>query len=226
MVVTIINALAVIVGSFLGLLLKKKLPSSFRTVVMTSAGLVTIVLGFSMALSAESTLGALFALILGGFIGFWLKIEERIEAFGDSFKRPGEEGSFGLAFLNSSVLFCSGAMSVVGSINAGTTGDGSLILIKSVMDGFMAIVLAATYGRGVIFSAFTVLIYQGFFVLAATTISPLLGESGINAIASTGSYLLLMIGLSLLEIKKVKTANFLPSLIFAPILFHLFSLLG
>ena len=169
---------------------------------------------------------ATLAFLVGGFIGFTLKIEERVEAFGNKFQKEGEEGSFGLAFLNSSVLFCSGAMSIVGSINAGTTGDGSLILIKSVMDGFMAIVFTSTYGKGVILSALTVLVYQGFFVLAGSAISPILGETGISDIAAAGGYLLLMIGLSLLDIKKTKTANFLPALIFAPVFGWLFSFLG
>ena len=118
MIVTLINALSVVLGTIIGLLVKKSLPSSFKTIVMTSAGLVTVVLGVGMAQIAPSTLAVLFSLILGGFIGFWLKIEERIESFGNRFQKEGEEGSFGLAFLNSSVLFCSGAMSVVGSINA------------------------------------------------------------------------------------------------------------
>ena len=226
MLVTLINSLSVVLGTILGLILKKRLPSSFRTIVMTSSGLVTLVLGLSMAGSANSTLGVLFALIIGGFIGFGLRIEERIEAFGNKFQKEGEEGSFGLAFLNSSVLFCSGAMSIVGSINAGTTGDGSLILIKSVMDGFMAIVFASTYGKGVILSAFTVLIYQGFFVIAGYAISPILGETGISDIAAAGGYLLLMIGLSLLNIRKTKTANFLPALVFAPVFGWAFSFLA
>ena len=226
MFVTLVNAMAVVLGTLVGLVVKKKLPSSFRTIVMTSAGLVTVVLGLGMAGSAGNTLGVLFALIAGGFIGFGLKIEERIEAFGNKFQKEGEEGSFGLAFLNSSVLFCSGAMSVVGSISIGTTGDGSLILIKSVMDGFMAIVFASTYGKGVMLSALTVLIYQGFFVLAGSAISPILGEAGIQDIASAGGYLLLMIGLSLLEIRKTKTANFLPALVLAPIFGRLFSLVS
>ena len=226
MLVTLINALSVVLGTIIGLLVKKSLPSSFKTIVMTSAGLVTVVLGVGMAQSAPSTLAVLFSLIMGGFIGFWLKIEERIESFGNRFQKEGEEGSFGLAFLNSSVLFCSGAMSVVGSINAGTTGDGSLILIKSVMDGFMAIVFAATYGKGVLLSALSLLVYQGIFVLGGSFLAPLLGERGINDIASTGGYLLLMIGLSLLGIKKVKTANFLPALVLAPVFGYLFSALG
>ena len=226
MFVTLINALSVVLGTIVGFLVKKRLPSSFRTIVMTSSGLVTIVLGLSMAGNAGSTLGVLFALIVGGLIGFSLKIEERIESFGNRFQKEGEEGSFGQAFLNSSVLFCSGAMSVVGSINAGTTGDGSLILIKSVMDGFMAIVFASTYGKGVMLSALTVLVYQGFFVFAGSAISPILGETGIQDIASAGGYLLLMIGLSLLDIRKTKTANFLPALVLAPLFGKLFSMIS
>lgn len=226
MLVTVINALAVIVGSLLGLLLKKRISGDFKTIVMTSAGLVTLILGVQMGLGANSTLGVLFALIIGGFIGFALKIEERVEAFGSKFQKEGDEGSFGLAFLNSSVLFCSGAMSIVGSINAATTGDGSLILIKSVMDGFMAIVLTASYGKGVMLSAVTVLVYQGFFVSAASFIAPILGESGIADISAAGGYLLLMIGFGLLSIKKTKTANFLPALVFSPIFGYLFGLIG
>lgn len=223
MLITIVNAVSVIIGAFIGLLLKKNLPASFKSVVMTSAGLVTVVLGLQMVINTEDILSILFALILGGLIGYGLKIEERIENFGNRFQKEGDDGSFGEAFLNSSLLFCSGAMSIVGSINIGTTGDGSLILIKSVMDGFMAIVFASTYGKGVILSAFTILIYQGFFVLAGTYLSPLLGEEGIGIIASCGGFLLLMIGLSLLEIKKTKTANFLPALILAPLFHYLFS---
>lgn len=226
MLVTLINAIAVVIGTLLGLLMKKRVSANFKNIVMTSAGLVTLVLAIDMALDANSTLGILFALIVGGFIGFALRIEENIEEFGNRFQKEGEEGSFGLAFLNSSVLFCSGAMSIVGSINAGTTGDGSLILIKSVMDGFMAIVLTATYGKGVILSALTVLVYQGFFVLAGSFIAPILGESGIADISAAGGYLLFMIGFNLLGIRKTKTANFLPALLLAPVFGYLFGLIA
>lgn len=226
MIATIINAIAVILGAFLGLFFKSKISDEFKTIVMTSSGLITLALGLDMAFDSPDTLASLFALIFGGFAGTALRIEDRVLSLGEKFA-PKEEGdmSFGTAFLNSSLLFCSGAMSIVGSINAGTVGDYDLILIKSVMDGFMAIVFAAAYGKGVFLSAATIIIYQGFFTLAGGFLSPILGEDGIAIISAVGGYLLVMLALSLLELKKIKTGNFLPSLVFAPILLYLFSFL-
>lgn len=219
MTATFINALAVIAGSFLGLLLKKKITSNFKQIVMLSAGIVTLILALGMALKSPNELVMLFAIILGGFAGYALKIEDRILSLGNKFeKKDNSDGNFGLGFLNASLLFCSGAMSIVGSINAGTTGEMNLILIKSVMDGFMAIVFAANYGIGVMLSAVTIIVYQGFFTLTASFLAPILGDLGIQAIASTGGALLIMISLNLLELKKVKTGNFLPALLFAPIM--------
>ncbi len=226
MIATIINAIAVILGAFLGLFFKSKISDEFKTIVMTSSGLITLALGLDMAFDSPDTLASLFALIFGGFAGTAIRIEDRVLSLGEKFA-PKEEGdmSFGTAFLNSSLLFCSGAMSIVGSINAGTVGDYDLILIKSVMDGFMAIVFAAAYGKGVFLSAATIIIYQGFFTLAGGFLSPILGEDGIAIISAVGGYLLVMLALSLLELKKIKTGNFLPSLVFAPILLYLFSFL-
>ncbi len=227
MIATIINAVAVIIGAFLGLFFKSRISSEFKAIVMTSSGLITLVLGLGMAFEAPDTLASLFSLILGGFAGTALKIEDRVLSLGERLapKKEGEDVSFGLGFLNSSLLFCSGAMSIVGSIDAGTVGNYDLILIKSVMDGFMAVVFAAAYGKGVFLSALTIIIYQGFFTLAGGFLSPVLGEGGIAIISAVGGYLLIMLALSLLEIKKIKTGNFLPSLVFAPILLYLFSYL-
>lgn len=226
MIATIINAIAVILGAFLGLFFKSKISDEFKTIVMTSSGLITLALGLDMAFDSPDTLASLFALIFGGFAGTALRIEDRVLSLGEKFAPKGEKDmSFGTAFLNSSLLFCSGAMSIVGSINAGTVGDYDLILIKSVMDGFMAIVFAAAYGKGVFLSAVTIIIYQGFFTLAGGFLSPILGEDGIAIISAVGGYLLVMLALSLLELKKVKTGNFLPALVFAPILLYLFSFL-
>lgn len=226
MIATIINAIAVILGAFLGLFFKSKISDEFKTIVMTSSGLITLALGLDMAFDSPDTLSSLFALIFGGFAGTALRIEDRVLSLGEKFAPKGEgDMSFGTGFLNSSLLFCSGAMSIVGSINAGTVGDYDLILIKSVMDGFMAIVFAAAYGKGVFLSAATIIIYQGFFTLAGGFLSPILGDDGIAIISAVGGYLLVMLALSLLELKKIKTGNFLPSLVFAPILLYLFSFL-
>ncbi len=225
MVATIINAFAVILGAFIGLLFKARIKDEFESIVMTSSGLITLVLGLGMASGSPDTLASLFALIAGGFAGYALRIEDRVLSLGSRFSKGEDDGSFGMGFLSSSLLFCSGAMSVVGSISAGTSGDYELILIKSVMDGFMAIVLAAAYGKGVFLSALTILLYQGFFTLAGSWLSPALGEEGIAIISAAGGYLLIMLALSLLGLKKIKTGNFLPALVFAPILLYLFTYL-
>jgi uncharacterized membrane protein YqgA involved in biofilm formation len=155
-------------------------------------------------------------------LGYLLKIEDRVLSLGDKLRKAthgdNQNGNFAQGFLTASVLFCSGAMSVVGSIQAGTTGEMTTILIKSVMDGCMAVVFASVYGIGVMFSFLCILVYQGFFTLAGGWLQPLLGEVGINELSAEGGVLLLMIGLGLLNIRKFKTGNFIPALIFAPVL--------
>ncbi len=229
MIATFINAFTVILGGILGLLLKKRISSSFKDIVMTAAGVTTLVLGLGMALEAPSAIANLFSMIIGGFLGFALKIEDRVLNLGDRIERLGNKassnGDFAKGFLNSSLLFCTGAMSIVGSIQAGTTNNYELILIKSVMDGFMAIVFASTYGLGVFASALTIIVYQGFFTLSGGYIEPILGEVGISAMASTGGLLLILLALSLLNLKDFKTGNFLPALILAPIMQYFYSLL-
>ncbi|MDY0290392.1 MAG: DUF554 domain-containing protein [Sphaerochaeta sp.] len=226
MFATYINCLAVIIGSLLGLFLKNRLKSSYKEVVFTSSGLITLVIGISMAMQTGSFLILIFATILGGFVGYALSIEEGVLSLGTwiesklGSKHGDEEASrnFALGFLNASLLFCSGAMTVVGSIQAGTTGDYQLLLVKSVMDGCMAIIFSAVYGPGVMASALVILVYQGFFTLAGGFISPILGESGINELSAVGGVLLMMIGLGLLDIRKSKTGNFLPAMLIAPVL--------
>lgn len=125
---------------------------------------------------------------------------------------------FAQGFMSASILFCSGAMTVVGSIQAGTAGEYQTLLVKSIMDGCMAIVFGAAYGIGVAFSSLFILVYQGFFTLAGGWIEPLIGDAGINELAAAGGVLLMMIGLGLLGLRRFKTANFLPSLVLAPVL--------
>lgn len=228
MIATFINAAAVILGALLGLLLGNRISETFKNIVMLSAGVITLVLGIDMALEAPSAIADLFALVLGGFIGFALDIEGGVLRLGNKVESLGggvSGGNFGKGFLNASLLFCTGAMSVVGSINAGTSGDYELILIKSVMDGFMAIVFAAAYGSGVFASAITIIVYQGFFTLAGGFIQPLLGDVGVAALSSTGGFLLVLLSLNLLSLKDCHTGNFLPALVLAPIMQYLYSLL-
>lgn len=225
MIATLINSIAVIAGALLGLLFGKRIKDSFKEIVMTSAGAVTLILGIDMAMKGESVIALLFALIIGGMIGSSLRIEDGILSIGNRFAKD-SDGGFAKGFLDSSILFCSGSMSIIGSINAGTTGDYSLILIKSIMDGFMAIVFASAYGKGVLLSSAVVFVYQGFFTIFGAFLAPRLGDSGIGAIAAAGGYLLIMLALGLLKMKSIKTADFLPALVLAPIFSYLFAFLN
>ncbi len=223
MTVVLINCFSVIVGSLFGLLLGKKLNEDFKTVVFSCSGIITLVMGIDMALKSTNYLVLLISLLLGGGIGYLLKIEDGVLSLGNKLekltsRKEGRSSDFARGFLNASVLFCSGSMSVVGSIQAGTTGEMQTILIKSVMDGCMAVVFASIYGIGVMFSILCIFVYQGFFTLAGSWIEPILGNTGIVELSAAGGILLIMIGLGLLKIKEFKNANYLPALLFAPAL--------
>jgi uncharacterized membrane protein YqgA involved in biofilm formation len=222
MIATIINCITVLIGSLIGLVIKNHISKEFKHIVESAAGLTTLLIGISMGIATQSYVVLLFSIIIGGLIGYSLKIHDGIYNLGTYLERrtvnKGEGDTFAKGFLNASVLFCSGAMSILGPIQAGTVQDYEILLIKSFLDGSMAIVFAATYGIGVMFSIFVILVYQGFFTILGSLISPLIGESGINELSAIGGIMILMIAFNLLDIKKFKTANYLPSLILAPIL--------
>ncbi len=233
MIATIVNCLTVVVGSVLGLLLAGRISDSFRNAVFEGAGVVTLIIGVSMALASQRIIFLALALIFGGLAGTAWDIDGAILRFGSFLeritlrrgKRAGAVGGaaaesdaraawdFGHGFLNSSVLFCVGAMALVGSFKAGTEGDYTLILTKSVLDGFMAILLGAAMGPGVVFSALPILVYQGLLTLGAGFIKPFVSELMVSEMTGIGGAMVIMIGLNLLSLKKIKTANFLPSLV-------------
>ncbi|MFA6504997.1 MAG: DUF554 domain-containing protein [Treponemataceae bacterium] len=227
MFATIVNCLAIIIGASLGLLGAKRIKDNFRDVVFNGAGITSLIIGFSMAFKSANVVYLAFALISGGLIGTWMDIDGAILRFGVFLERLTKAGKaghvstpaettgwdFGHGFLNASVLFCVGAMSLVGSFRAGTEGDYTLILTKSVLDGFMAIFFAAALGPGVAFSALPILVYQGTLTLAAGFLKPFVSTSMLSELTGIGGALVVMIGLNLLGLKKIKTADFLPALV-------------
>ena len=236
MIATVVNACAVLVGSLLGLLLRTKIKDSFKTIVQIGAGTSSLIIGIKMALTGQKIVYLALSLIIGGILGEWWRIENGILALGERLKRfaparmsaqasaggsvRGATGDtaavnseFGYGFLNASVLFCVGAMALVGSFKAGAEGNYELIFTKSVMDGFMAIVLTAAMGIGVGFSALSVLVYQGILTIAAVWLAPLVSETLLKELTGVGGALVIMIGINLLGLAKLKTANFLPALL-------------
>lgn len=217
MIATIINALAVIVGSLIGLLLRAKIKDSFKAIVPIGAGITSLVIGFQMALGGSKIVYLALSMIIGGILGTWWRIENGILSLGEALRRTfakKETGNdFAFGFLNASVLFCVGAMALVGSFKAGAEGNYDLILTKSVMDGFMAIMFTAAMGIGVAFSALTILIYQGILTIAAGWLAPLVNDVLLKELTAVGGALVIMIGINLLGLAKLKTANFLPALL-------------
>jgi uncharacterized membrane protein YqgA involved in biofilm formation len=209
--------LAVIVGSLLGLLLHAKIKESFKTVVYVGAGATSLIIGIQMAIQSSKIVYLALSLLIGGILGTWWRIEDGILALGDTLKRTfakKETGTdFAFGFLSSSVLFCVGAMALIGSFKAGAEGDYNLIFTKSVMDGFMAIVFTAAMGIGVMFSALSVFVYQGILTLLSVWLKPLVSEALLRELTGVGGALVIMIGINLLGLAKLKTANFLPALL-------------
>lgn len=217
MIATLVNCAAVIIGSLLGLILHTKINESFKRVVYVGAGMISLILGIKMGLVTTRIVFMALALIIGGILGEWWNVEGGILRFGDFLKKrfaKKESGKdFAGGFLNASVLFCVGAMTLVGAFKAGAEGNYDLILTKSVMDGFMAIMLTAAMGIGVAFSAITILVYQGGITLLAGVLQPLVNELLLGELTAVGGVLVIMIGLNLIGLSKLKTANYIPALL-------------
>ncbi len=250
MIAVFVNCGAVILGSVIGLLFSRKISKELSNIVQAGAGVVTMVIGLQMAFTYKSVIILTLSIILGGIIGSWWDIDGKILALGKfleaKFDRPAnkkqnemaetenaEENAsagnepkfnFAYAFLNSSVLFCVGAMAIIGSFKAGIDKDYTLIYTKSILDGFMAIVFAAAMGPGTVFSALSIFVYQGLLTLASTWIEPLINETILTEISACGGAMIVMIGINLLQLRHLKTANYLPGIIIAALLVPLMAL--
>ncbi len=241
---TLINVAAVLAGSAIGVLVGGRLPERLQHRVLAGLGLVTIVLGIDGALDhsgtedlpATSFLFILGAILLGGITGEALRIEDRLQALGDAIQARfgGAGGGAGAAggavggsrlsegFFTATLLFCVGPLTVLGSIDDGLRGDIDLLTTKSVLDGFASVALAAGLGAGVALSAVSVLAVQGGITLGAGLFEDVLVGEALTALSSAGGVLIIGIGLKVAGITDVKPGNFLPALVFAPLLAGLF----
>jgi uncharacterized membrane protein YqgA involved in biofilm formation len=233
MIGTLINVVAVVIGSLLGIFFGARLSDHLKTTIVSGMGLFTTAIGIQMFLKTNNVLVVLGALLAGALLGEWLRIEDRIESLGvwleKRFSGNSEGGSsrFVRGFLSASLLYCTGPMAVLGSISDGLRGDYLTLSIKSVLDGFISIAFASTLGIGVMFSALPVFIYQGGISLLAAQLNAVLSDAMMNEMTATGGVLLMGIGFSsLLEIKKIRVGNFLPALVIAPLIVYILALFG
>jgi len=222
---SIVNATTVIVGSIIGILIHKSLPERIKGIIFQAVGLATLVLAMQMSLQEGGDfLILIFSLILGGILGEVLKLDARLDAFGDALKSRIEikNDRFTEGLVTAFLIFCVGSMTFVGALNEGLSGDRTLIFTKSILDGFTSIVLASVYGVGVLFSALPLFIVQAGLTLLASQFQMLFPEALIVQLTAVGGVLILGIGLGLLEIKQIKTVNMLPSLLVVALLTFVF----
>lgn len=212
---TLINMAAVVVGGSVGLLFHSRLPERITKTFFQAIGLFTLFLGFSMSLKTEKPLLLVFSLIIGALFGTLLKLQERVEQSGvtlqEKLKLKG--GKFSEGLVTSFLMFCMGSMTILGAIEEGLGNEPKLLLIKSLMDGFSSIALAAAMGVGVLFSIVPLLIYQGGLTLLAAWFGQSVSELMINEITATGGILLIGLGITILGIKKIDVLNLIPALL-------------
>jgi len=214
---TLVNTGAVVAGSLLGVMIGKRLPDRVKTIVMQALGLSVVLIGLQMALSGTRPLLVIGSLLLGAVTGELMDIEGRIAVVGEWLKRRfrSESSTFVQGFVTASVLYCTGAMVIVGAIRDGTVGDPSILYIKSLLDGVASIAFASSLGVGVAFSALSVFAIQGSITLLASKLAFLQGPGVIEAVTATGGLLILGIGINILEIKQIRVGNLVPALVYA-----------
>lgn len=213
---TLINIAAVILGGGIGLIFRSRLPERITRTFFQAIGLFTLFLGFSMSLKTNNPLLLIFSLILGAFLGTILRLQERMENGGNQIQKKLKlkGGQFSEGMVTAFLMFCMGSMTILGAIEEGLGNEPKLLLIKSLMDGFSSIALAAALGVGVIFSIVPLLIYQGGLTILASWLGESLSEVMIDELTATGGILLIGLGITILGIKKIEVLNLIPALLF------------
>lgn len=226
MIVVIANAIAVIWGGLIGLIAKKFIPDGWSDLIMKGIGLTNVYIGVTGALSGDNTLLLILSVILGAMIGESLKLEQRFNRLAEGLqkrfdKKEGGGSQFAQAFVTASLLMCVGAVSIVGSLNAGLKGDYDLLLTKTAMDGVSAIMLTASMGMGVLFASIPILIVQGGIVLLAGLLAPALTTEVVNEITCVGSVLIIGLAFNMVCGTKLKILNYMPAVILPAVLLPL-----
>lgn len=217
---TLLNAATVLVGGLLGTWLGDRLPDRLRENLVRGVGLFTLVMGVKFALETGNLLYLLGSILVGGLVGTALGIERGLERIGAALQRrtASGEGTVAEAFVTATIVFCVGPLTFLGSIANGLSGDATLLTIKSVLDGFTAIALAASLGWGVLLTIAVILVYQGGLAAGAAAFSGLLSTAQLTEMNAVGGLLVLGVGLKLLRIRDVAVADFLPAVLVAPVL--------
>ena len=218
MVATLVNCGVIIVGCIIGLFIKGGIPERFNKIIMNGLSLCAMFIGFSGALEGNNTIITIVSMAVGALIGELINIDKWLNKLGETIQKKldkgnGKESRIAEGFVNASLLFCVGAMSIVGALQAGLAGNYDTIYAKTVLDGVSSIIFSASMGIGVIFSSVTVLLYQGGITLCASFLSGILSQAVIAEMTAVGSLTIVGLGLNLLEVTDIKIANLLPGIL-------------
>lgn len=213
---TIVNAIAIVLGGLVGLLFGQAFPEKMKKTVIQGIGLAILLIGVSMALETKNPLVIILSLVLGGIIGEWIDIELRLQHVGQwlerKFAKNGQGGQFAKGFVTTSLIYCVGAMAIMGSLESGLNGKHDILFAKSMLDGITAVIFASSMGIGVLVSAIPVFLYQGTITMAAGLLQGVLSPPVIAEMSATGGLLILGIGFNILELKEIKVGNLLPAI--------------
>lgn len=213
---SIVNAGLIVIGTVLGLLLKKAIPERLQEILFQCCGLITLFLGFSMASEMKNMIIVVLSLMVGTIVGEYFLLEDKLETFGNKLKSSlaNNEKSFTQGFVVATMLYCIGSMSIIGAMDGALRNNHSILITKGILDGFMSIVFASTYGIGVLFSIFPLLLYQCGITTIAYFLENFFTDFLISQLTGLGGILILGLGISLLKLKNIKIMNFTPSFIF------------
>jgi uncharacterized membrane protein YqgA involved in biofilm formation len=215
---TVVNAVAIVAGSLIGILLKKGISQKLADAVIKGTALCVLYIGIDGALKGQHVLVAILSIVAGCIVGTLLDLDLRLKNLGDRIEarmKHGAEMGFANGFVTASLLYCVGAMAILGSLSSSLKGDHSILFTKSMLDFIQAIVLAATLGFGVAFSAIPVFLYQGTITLLASFIAPVLSDAAVADMTCVGSLLLIALGLNMLGVTKFKVMNYVLGIFFA-----------
>ena len=218
MIATFVNCGVIIVGCIIGLFIKGGIPERFNKIIMNGLALCAMFIGFSGALEGNNTIITIVSMAVGALIGELIDIDKWLNKLGETIqakldKGNGKESRIAEGFVNASLLYCVGAMSIVGALQAGLSGNYDTIYAKTVLDGVSSVIFSASMGIGVVFSSVTVLLYQGGITLCATFLSGILSQAVIAEMTAVGSLMIVGLGLNLLEVTDIKIANLLPGIL-------------
>ena len=221
---TLANCVAIIIGALLGVFCKRGLPEKWQETMMSSIALCILIIGVQMALKTQNIIIVIFSLVLGAIVGEILDIEAAMNRLGQYLGNKLSQGDGSAAaaiaagFVNASILFCSGAMAILGSIQDGLAADHTTLFAKATLDGLISLILSTNLGIGVILSALSVGIYQGSITLLAGVVGPLVTEAMLAEITASGGIMIMAIGCNMLKISSIRIGNLLPGMLFAAVI--------